>query len=96
MDVKITCPLGHTCEKAVDGAIERCAWYVKMTGKDPQSGKDIEESRCSMAWQPILMVEANGMANNIGASIQSLRNETVKRQTAALEVIKNAKISSDS
>lgn len=95
-DLKVvtTCPLGHSCEKVVDSHIERCAWYVRIAGKDPQSGKDIEESKCSMAWQPILMIEANGLTIGTNASIQSMRNESLKRQDAALGVL-NAKISSD-
>jgi hypothetical protein len=96
METVTTCPLGHTCEKAVDGKIERCAWYIKMAGSDPQTGAQIEESRCSMAWQPLLMLEANGLALNGNASIQSLRNETIKRQNIALEAIKNDKIPSHS
>jgi hypothetical protein len=67
-----------------------------MAGSDPQTGAQIEESRCSMAWQPLLMLEANGLALNGNASIQSLRNETIKRQNIALEAIKNDKIPSHS
>lgn len=95
LEVKITCPLGHTCKKVVDGHIEICAWNVKLEGKDPQNGKLVEEYRCSMAWQPILMIEGNGLALSGNASIQSLRNETLKRQDIALGAL-NAKISSDS
>lgn len=93
MSIKITtvCPLGCECEKAVEGGIERCAWYVKLRGQDPQSGSDIDEWRCSMAWQPILMIEGNSMANKTASSIQSFRNETVARQEIALGVITNAK-----
>ena len=95
-DLKVieTCPLGHTCEKIVGDHIERCAWYVKLIGKNPQDGKDIDESRCSMAWQPILMIEGNGLAMGTNASIQSMRNESLKRQDLALGAL-NAKISSD-
>ena len=91
MDVEITCPLGSECETIKDNKLHRCAWYTKLSGTDPQSGKDIDDWRCAIAWQPILLIEGNGMSRGIGASIQSLRNETVKRQDVALGVIKNAK-----
>lgn len=94
MDIISTCPLGSHCERIIKGHIERCAWYVEMEGKHPQSGKDIRESRCAMAWQPILALEGNGINHHTAASIQSLRNETVKRQNLALEVI-NAKAIGD-
>lgn len=96
LEKKIVCPLGCECQKVVDGIIEQCAWYVKLRGSNPQTGKEMDEYRCSMAWQPILMIEGNGNSYNIASSIQSLRNETVKRQDQALEVVRHAKISSDS
>ena len=87
MEIKITCPLGSECERIANGHIERCAWYVEIQGTDPQSGKEVRESKCAMAWQPILAIEGNGVNNQVAASIQSLRNETVKRQNLALESI---------
>jgi len=88
MKTVVTCPLGSECERIVDDHIERCAWYVKLAGHDPQSGKEIDDSRCAMAWQPILMIEGNGASHKVGAAIHSLRNETIKRQEQALEVVR--------
>jgi len=79
-----TCPLGSTCEKIGDGVIERCAWYVKIEGTNPNTGEFMCESRCAMAWTPLLMIDGNGKTNETIAAIQNLRNETVKRQDAAL------------
>jgi hypothetical protein len=93
IEVQVTCPLGSTCEKVVDGVIERCAWYVSLEGKNPQNGKEVNDSKCAIAWQPLLMIETAGIMNGTNASVQSLRNETVKRQEIALEVVKNAQIS---
>lgn len=91
IEIKTTCPLGHTCEQVSGGVIERCAWYVTLEGKNPQNGKDESQSKCSIAWQPLLLIEGNGMIAGTNASIQSMRNETIKRQEQALGVIKNAK-----
>jgi len=90
METKITCPLGSDCQKIVGDHIEQCAWYVKLKGKNPQDGTDIEEYRCAMAWQPVLAIEHTSSMHGMSASVQSLRNETIKRQNVALEVI-NAK-----
>jgi len=86
MDIKTvtTCPLGSVCERVVDNTIERCAWYVKVEGQHPQTGEFLSESRCSMAWQPLLMIDTNGKLNQNIATVESLRNETIKRQDAAL------------
>jgi hypothetical protein len=85
-----TCPLGATCEQIVDGRIERCAWFTKIEGNHPQTGEFMSESRCSMEWLPLLNIDLAGKLNETIASVQSLRNETVKRQDEYLEVVKNA------
>ena len=91
----ITCPLGSECEKVVDGELHRCAWYVSLEGQHPQDGTRISESKCAMAWQPLLMVESTRESSRIGASVQSLRNETLRQQKDAIEVIKNVQIPSN-
>tara|TARA_R110000744_G_C19371578_1_gene562700 strand:+ start:3500 stop:3802 length:303 start_codon:yes stop_codon:yes gene_type:complete len=88
--VNTTCPFGHKCEKVVDDEIERCALYIELEGVDPVTGDQTRTSRCSMAWQTILLVEGNGVMQRTNANIQSLRNETVARQEKAMEVL-NAK-----
>lgn len=89
MDVEVvkTCPLGHTCRKVVGDKIEECMWYIHLIGVSPQTGKEIDEANCAMSWQPILMVENSRQSKGISAAVESLRNETVKNQTAALQKI---------
>lgn len=79
-----TCPLGSVCERVVDGKLEVCAWYTKISGKHPQTDEDINESRCAVAWIPILSVDSTGTNRQIAAAIQNLQAETVKRQDVAL------------
>ena len=96
LETVTTCPLGSECREVKDGKIHHCAWYIKLQGKNPQTGEPVDDYRCAIAWQPILAIEGNGASHSIAASVQSLRNETVKRQDAALGAFINAKtISSD-
>lgn len=88
MEVRTTCPLGHTCERAVEGAIERCAWYTRVVGVDPQTGQDVDDWRCAIAWQPVIMLEVAAKVNTGNATMQSLRNNLDERQKQALEVVK--------
>jgi len=83
-----TCPFGSDCEKVVGDHIERCALYLELEGQDPQSGVPVRESRCSFTWAPLLQIQGNGIALGGNASIQSLRNETVKRQDIAIKGMK--------
>ena len=95
LEIVTSCPLGHSCEKVVDGKIHRCAWFTKLEGTNPQNGERVDESKCAMQWLPMLQVEGNGATHNVGVSIQSLRNETVSRQEKALGKINGLQISTD-
>ena len=92
MEVRITCPLGSKCEEAKDGYVERCAWYVQLSGTDAQ-GKDHDSWKCSIAWQPILQLEMAGTNRGQTAAIESLRNENSKRQDIALQMAYNKELS---
>ena len=89
IDVVITCPLGSTCEEIVRGKIHRCAWYTEMKGTDA-SGEDCNQWKCAMAWMPILQTEVAGTQRGVAASINSMRNENVKRQDLALKAMNEA------
>ena len=58
IEVKVVCPLGmNSCREIKNNEILQCAWYVQIAGKTPQSEEIINEWKCAMAWQPILMIE---------------------------------------
>lgn len=95
LKIKKTCPLGSECETVVGDEIHRCAWYVNLEGNHPQTGDKINQRRCAMEWQPLLMIQGNGMQVQVAASVQSLRNETIKRQDKAMGLIANEKIRQD-
>ena len=87
MQIKQTCPLGSECEKALDGVVERCAWFVEIAGTHPQTGDSINESKCAMAWMPILLCENARTNRGQTAAIESLRNEQVSGQQAFNQLI---------
>lgn len=76
----VICPLGSKCEEIKSDTLYRCAWFVKLVGKDPQSEKEIDEWRCAMAWMPLMQVEVSQTNRGVAESVESLRNETIKRQ----------------
>lgn len=90
---KIVCPLGKVCEEVVDGHIARCAWYTELKGNNPQTGEESSDKGCAIAWLPILQVELSRTNMSTAAAVVSLREETVKRQDAALTLaFSNAKV----
>ena len=74
------CPLGSKCEEIRDNVLYRCAWFVKLVGKDPQSTKEIDEWRCAIAWLPLMQVEVAQTNRASAEAVVSMRDETVKRQ----------------
>ena len=67
------CPLiGKDCIEL------ECAWFTQIRGTNPQTGKEIDEWGCSVAWMPMLLVENAQQSRQTGAAVESFRNETVK------------------
>lgn len=67
---KKTCPLMR--KPCIQG---RCIFWRHLLGKHPQTGKEIDEFDCSLAWTPILLMNVGKQINDLGASIDSFRNE---------------------
>jgi hypothetical protein len=88
LEVEFFCPLGSTCEEAVDGVIKRCAWYTKMVGLDPNTGKEVDDWACAMSWMPMLQVEVSSTNRGQTKALESFRNETVKGQDEFNSLVK--------
>ncbi len=81
-NAKIICPLmgGEPCVE--DGAIRngelvQCRFWIHVIGRDPQTGQDIDNRDCAMAWVPVLLIENSKVNRETGAAVESLRNENV-------------------
>lgn len=83
IEVKQNCPLNdfNPC-KQFD-----CAWFMKINGKNPNTGKDTEEWGCAMAWLPILLVENAQQSRSTGAAVESFRNEMVEANQRSQQLL---------
>lgn len=68
----------------------QCAWFTKVAGYDTNTGKEVEEWQCAIAWMPMLMVENSGQQRQTGAAVESFRNEMVKAQETSQVLFLNA------
>jgi hypothetical protein len=77
------CPL-HSFEpcKQLD-----CAWFIQVRGTNPNTGKEVDEWACSMAWMPMLMIENSQQQRQTGAAVESFRNEMVKNNEVSQQVL---------
>jgi hypothetical protein len=83
IEIVKSCPLGSQCKEIKDGKMYQCMWLVTLSGQDAQ-GKEQDREDCAIAWQPLLALESSRHNVVNTAAINSLRNETVKRQDAAI------------
>lgn len=80
---KANCPLNNfePC-KQLD-----CAWFMQVRGHNPNTGAEVDEWACSMAWLPILLIENSQQQRGTGAAVESFRNEMVKASAASHEIL---------
>jgi hypothetical protein len=88
IEVKQNCPLDtfNPCRQL------DCAWFMKISGKNPNTGKDTEEWGCAMAWLPILLVENAQQSRSTGAAVESFRNEMVNQNERNLQKLTNVNL----
>lgn len=92
MSYKVICPLmgGEPCVE--DGAIRngelvKCRFWINVIGKDPQTGAEINNHDCAIAWTPILLIENSKVNRETGAAVESMRNESVKASDKLVNVM---------
>jgi len=83
IESKANCPLDNfnPCRQL------DCAWFMKLQGKNPQNGQEVDEWGCSMAWLPVLMIENSQQQRQTGAAVESFRNEMVKNNEASQQIL---------
>ena len=84
---KGVCPFnGLVCEDGVRadfpkdsssslGSRLKCRFWIKVQGKNPQDGTDIEHWDCSHSWVPILLIENSNMIRQNSARSDKIRTE---------------------
>lgn len=83
IEPKTNCPL-HNFEpcKQLD-----CAWFLKIRGSNPNTGEDVDDWGCAIAWLPVLMIENSQQQRQTGAAVESFRNEMVRANEVSQQVL---------
>jgi|SaaInl5LU_22_DNA_1037371.scaffolds.fasta_scaffold164178_2 hypothetical protein len=83
LEVKENCPLNSfkPCKKL------DCSWFVKMAGQDPNTGKQIDEYGCAVAWLPVMLIENAHQSRQTGAAVESFRNEMVRQNEQSHDLL---------
>lgn len=64
-----------------------CAWFMKVAGSNPNTGADLEEWGCAMAWFPIFTIENSQQQRQTSAAVESFRDEMVKANEATQHIL---------
>lgn len=64
------------CRELVCGGI--CNRWIQISGENPNTGEAIHHYDCVDNWMPLLTIENTQQARQMGAAIESFRNEMLK------------------
>ena len=80
---KNNCPLNgfNPCKEL------ECAWFMQVRGTNPNTGKEVDEWGCAMAWMPVLLIENSQQQRHTGAAVESFRNEMVKANETGQQML---------
>jgi hypothetical protein len=86
IEPKSNCPLNNfePC-KQLD-----CAWFLKIRGSNPNTGEDVDDWACAIAWMPVLMIENSQQQRQTGAAVESFRNEMVRSNEFSQQILISA------
>ena len=88
METKLgPCLCGEPEKVITDGdkqVLIRCPLYIKLRGNNPQGG-EVDEWGCAISWIPILLIENTKKVIEMGAAIESFRNEMVVQNDKIIE-----------
>ena len=76
------CPLIKADCKGLD-----CVLFTQVRGVNPQTGKEVDDYACSLAWLPVLMIENSQQQRMTGAAVESFRNEMVRNNEVGQKVL---------
>lgn len=65
----------------------QCNWFIQIRGTNPNTGKDVDEWGCSIAWLPHLLIENANQTRQAGAATESFRNEFVKSAQQSIDTM---------
>ena len=65
----------------------QCSWFTRVQGYDTNTGNQVDEYQCAIAWMPMLLIENSGQQRSTGAAVESFRNEMVKANETSQQIL---------
>lgn len=64
-----------------------CAWFIQVRGHHPNTGQEVDNWGCAMAWLPVLTIENSQQQRQTAAAVESFRNEMVRANETGQRVL---------
>jgi hypothetical protein len=68
----------------------QCNWFMRLQGTNPNTGAEVDEWACSIAWVPLLLIENSRQQINTSGVINNFRTDLVAATTSSLELLAQA------
>lgn len=85
-DKQIICPLlKQECIQdggLIDKKLCGCPFWIHVIGKHPQTGQELDQVGCAIAWIPVLLIENSKEQRTTAHEVERLRNETIPKTDA--------------
>jgi hypothetical protein len=65
----------------------QCVWFTQVRGTNPNTGKEVDDYACAIAWMPVLMIENSQQQRQTGAAVESFRNEMTKANEVTTQAL---------
>lgn len=65
----------------------QCSWMTQIRGHNPNTGAEVDEWGCAIAWMPMLMIENSQQQRQTGAAVESFRNEMVNANEVSKQIL---------
>ena len=64
----------------------KCDCWTHVRGRNPNTGEELDEWKCSDAWVPILLLEIAMQGRSCAAAVENLTAESVKAHEETMSV----------
>lgn len=68
----------------------QCNWFMRVQGTNPNTGAEVDEWACSIAWIPLLLIENSRQQMNTTQVFHGFRNDLVAATTSSLDLLAQA------
>jgi hypothetical protein len=68
----------------------QCNWFMRVQGVNPNTGDQVDEWACAIAWIPMLLIENSRQQMNTTQVFDKFKNDLVAATTSSLQLISQA------